>query len=265
MISPPRRDGTASRAGRRRSRARDPSGCDARRATTSGCVGSRGRGASSATSSRMRAGPLRQHEHAVGELRRLLDVVRHEHDRARLLAQERASSAASAAASGSRATRTARPSAAGRVAAERARQLDALPHAARELVRIVRARTRSRPIELEQRVRAAPRVRAGSAQVPQAEQRCSRAPSATGTGRPAGTPCAAAPGRSHAPARRLQPARAQVQQRRLAAAGRADERDELAVRAPRGRSSASTSTSPNAMAHAGQTAAAARRPAPHRS
>ena len=81
-------------------------------ATTCGCVRSRGRGTSSTISSRIARRPLRQDEDAVGELRRLLDVVRHEHDRARLLAQHAARApVASAGASGSRATRTARPSA----------------------------------------------------------------------------------------------------------------------------------------------------------
>ena len=117
----------------------------------------RTRHAESRTSSRTRAGPLGQHEHAVGELRRLLDVVGHEHARcAAARAAGAPARAASAAASGSRATRTARPSAAVGVAAERARQLDALTHAARELVRDSATRTapgRSRSSSVARRLR----------------------------------------------------------------------------------------------------------------
>ena len=106
--------------------------------TTSGWVASRGRGTARRTSSRTRAGPLGEHEHAVGELRRLLDVVGHEHDRARLLAQQPRQLAAHAEAG---------QVVEGReglvheqqvgVAGQGPRQLHALPHAARELVRVV--------------------------------------------------------------------------------------------------------------------------------
>ena len=83
------------RAAARRRRAHDalrrasaPS-ARSRSATTSASVRARGRASATSSSADHATGPRREHEHAVGEQDRLLDVVGDEHDRARLARERR--------------------------------------------------------------------------------------------------------------------------------------------------------------------------------
>ena len=98
---------------------------------------SRGRGRGTSTTSRTPAGPRRHHQHAVGELDGLLDVVRHEQDRLLLVLPDADQVGAHLEARQvvERAEGLVHVEQVG-VRGERARDLDALAHAARELVRV---------------------------------------------------------------------------------------------------------------------------------
>ena len=194
-------------------------------------------------------GTIGQHEHAVGELCRLLDVVRHEHHGAGLHLQH-ASELQTHPQPRQVVERRERlvHQQQIRVAAKRAGQLGALTHAARELVRIVR-RERAQTNEVEERLPAAAAVRR-VAQVPQPEidvlaDRHPRKETVL-------LKHHAQPLRSiDAPGGRLEPAGAQVEQRGFAAARRPHERDELAMR-HRERNVGNSLDAAEAVADAGQ-------------
>ena len=174
----------------------------------------------------------REHDHAVGEQRRLLDVVGDQHDRARLAQRARRAShscisarvIASSAPNGSSRHSTGLPD------EQRAQERDALAHPARELARVRAARSRrgrARRTAPRARSRACARGRAGDAQrergvVERVEPRQQQVALGHQHGRRRARACPAS--------RRLQAAD-QLEQRRLAAAGGPDD-----ARAPRPRS-----------------------------
>ena len=119
-----------------RPHARSSSSARARSATSSGSSRRRGRATPTSSVASDAAGPLRQDDDAVGEHDRLLDVVRHEHDRARIGVQRRGEPVLHLQAR-QRVERGERlVEAEHRPAGEqRARERDALAHPARQLVR----------------------------------------------------------------------------------------------------------------------------------
>ena len=189
----------------------------------------RGRATSTSSVATTRAGARRQDEHAVGEHDRLLDVVRHEHDGARrdreragqpvlhLLARERVERGERLVEAEHRAARQ-----------QRARERDALAHPARQLVR-ARALEAVEAEVAQQRGRLLARALALDARDAQRER---------------GVVDGAAPGQQQVAlgherrGRRVDRARVgldqpadELEQRRLAAAARADDGDDLARRA----------------------------------
>ena len=177
---------------------------------------------------------------AVGEHRGLLDVVGDEQRRARLL-RERAGEPVAHLGAGDRVERAERlVEAEHRLAAEqRAQERDALAHAARELVRagVLEAR-RGRT----SRTAAAPGARALARSAPWMRSASAALSSASshGSSRSRWGISTAGRGLDAPGVGRLQPAD-ELEQRRLAAAGRADERDDLAVARRRASTPASAS------------------------
>ena len=198
-----------------------------RSSTTAGSVRSRGRGRSTVSSLDHAAGPRRQQHDPVGEQHRLLDVVRHEHHRPRL-AHQRAGQPALQLRARQRVERAERLVEAQHRPArqQRAQERDALAHAARQLARAARARSpRARTRRSARAPRPAPRpstapaTRSASPALSSALSHGS-SPSRCGIS-------AAGGGVDRAGVRRLQPAH-ELEQRRLAAPARPDDRERLA-------------------------------------
>ena len=222
-----------------------PSASSARRLTAPkpAPVTSRGRGRSTSISATTLTGSRRQHRHAVGEEDRLLDVVRHEQDRARLLG-ERVGEPALHRRARDRVERAERLVEQQHLAAgeERAEERHPLAHAARELGR-ARVLELGEAEALEERLGAPARLRARHAlalereggvreRVAPGEEKVALRHVGAG-GAPLGGARRAADGDDALV--RLLEARHQLEQRGLAAAGRSDDGEHLVLRGPRGR------------------------------